>query len=68
MKCPRMVVTDWKLGLKPQFAMGDCLKEECAWWDKEHEICGELTKSKALWTIRGTLLLIAEKMPYKVEL
>jgi len=39
MKCPLMILADH---LRPGgyvVEIGDCLKEECAWWDKDLQRC-----------------------------
>jgi len=44
-----------------------CGGEECARWDKEHGICGDLSKTKALWTIAETLCSIELRMPHEAQ-
>ena len=42
MKCPRLVhYRDQELGLRIAF-FGDCLQEECAWWDVKNTRCAML--------------------------
>ena len=42
----------------------DCLKEECAWWDKDNARCGLMTLASYLGFISIHLEQIKEKMPH----
>ena len=44
---------------------GKCLKEDCAWWDKDHEQCVALLISTGLWVISNKLSRIKDKMPHE---
>lgn len=33
MKCPLFVIGDMRVQLGEETEYGDCLKEECAWWE-----------------------------------
>jgi hypothetical protein len=39
MKCPLMFVGDLSSGAAYPDDVANCLKEECAWWNKFHEEC-----------------------------
>ena len=46
MKCPLFIMSDTRVQLGEETEIGDCLKEECAWWglyrvseDKERGCC-----------------------------
>ena len=43
--------------------LSDCLKEECAQWDKDGSQCSRLTVMKVLVNIEACLELIVKKMP-----
>lgn len=39
MKCPLLAITDERVG-RVGFPQGcDCIKEECAWWDRQRGCC-----------------------------
>lgn len=63
MKCPLFTIgrTDVQLGVESDY--GECLKEECAWWEQDLNLCA--IKELAL-ELRYTQLRLAdmvEKMP-----
>jgi len=63
MKCPllqRYLIQGEDNALE---CLDNCLKEECAWWDKDRKQCSELSKTGALVAINSTLDEIAGKMP-----
>lgn len=39
MKCPLFCIGDRRVQLGEETEYGDCLKEECAWWDKLSKQC-----------------------------
>ena len=60
MKCPKLknmrpIAAGWE-----EAFFGDCLQEECAWWDERHGCCGERTKRLQLERIADFLKDIAE--------
>ncbi|MBA7485931.1 hypothetical protein ES707_21483 [subsurface metagenome] len=58
MKCPLIVnMRGLEPGLKVAFP-GDCIKEECAWWDEAGSQCSHLAKMKVLVNIESCLELI----------
>ena len=63
MKCPiRTFTYDNAYGIKQHDDL-DCLKEECAWWDKDIDECRVFTSSEALVGIVEMLRQIRDKMP-----
>jgi len=63
MKCPLMPDKDYSQQLEQKLNPGDCLQEECAWWDKDRKQCSELSKIGALVAINSMLSEIADKLP-----
>ena len=39
MKCPLVWYQDYDKGVPSGFRYGDCLKEECAWWNDYYGKC-----------------------------
>lgn len=67
MKCPKLVHTrDQELGLRISF-FGDCIKEECAWWDHDRNICVVKSIFHDLTNIRIELREIKDKMPHEEQ-
>ena len=64
MKCPLFVMTATRIARSEAPEYIDCLKEECAWWDKSFGWCSEQTKAHELHAIATELAEIRSKMPY----
>lgn len=65
MKCPKLVHTrDQELGLRISF-FGDCIKEECAWWEQKIGKCCILRIWIALQDLHEVLHDIEKKMPHE---
>jgi len=64
MKCPKAIAWQWELGHKPQFSYGECLKEECAWWDDVTEQCCFKTLARGIVPIINDLEELVKKMPH----
>jgi len=45
----------------------DCIKEECAWWEKKARCCAALLIPKHLYTLEKMLGLLIEKMPHEIQ-
>lgn len=43
----------------------ECLLEECARWDRQHGICGDLLEAQACDRIANYLEAIVDKMPHE---
>jgi len=56
MKCPLSYYH--KVGAQGEVlqAVGDCLKEECAWWQGDDEVCWFVQIGIALSSIAGDLI------------
>jgi len=57
---------------KPEVEIGlssehDCLKEGCAWWDKDKDMCFRASETMELRFIRSILLEIRDKMPHALR-
>ena len=63
MKCPLKFKIEDMWGEKQRIYSGDCLKEECAWWDERKLCCGERTKRIQLERIADALEKISNNMP-----
>ena len=56
MKCPLFVMSYMlKVGEAPTH-QAECIKEECAWWDKDRGVCAVLTLIKRLNQIENAIL------------
>ncbi|MBA7707090.1 hypothetical protein ES703_115955 [subsurface metagenome] len=42
-----------------------CIKEDCAWWDKDQEQCAVMLISTGLWVISQELRELKEKVPHE---
>ena len=67
MKCPLLIIA--RRGLESQFArpLDDCLKEECAVWDKENGVCGVRGIQLAIEFVAETLGNIRDNMPHEEQ-
>ena len=63
MKCP-LLQAGWlmkdNVGTSSE---ADCLKEECAWWDREAQECALLSIGARLGTLCDAAYELIEKMP-----
>ncbi len=68
MKCP-MFVRMWTDGYgQNQIEVMDCLKEECAWWEKEAEGCAFPLLALRLSSTIDVLEAIKRRMPKDLAL
>ena len=63
MKCPLFALGILAYRGTDKGALYDCLKEECAWWDRENEDCAIFGVMSCLEAIGGVLTEIKDKMP-----
>ncbi len=63
MKCPLMSDKDYSVQLEQHLNIGDCLKEECAWWIPQGNVCAIPSLACAFRTVYPTLQEIENKMP-----
>ena len=63
MKCPILTAGYWSNS--PGFATSktDCLKEECAWWDKDKDMCFRASEVLELRFLRSLVKEMQDKMP-----
>jgi len=67
MKCPLLQVA-WMVNNKTEsHEVFDCLKEECAWWDKTAENCVVLQLAFELDEVHCWLEKLADKMPHEEQ-
>jgi hypothetical protein len=55
MKCPLMLTYDVGEAPCEHPQPMDCLKAECAWWDKEENCCTTKAIDEGLWAIQWEL-------------
>lgn len=67
MKCPLLAIAEMGVPRKGKGPEIDCLKEECAWWDRIDEQCGFLSLSHDIHWLRVTLQQIRDKMPHEEQ-
>lgn len=63
MKCPLQKNYRLDQGFYNVVGMGDCLKEECAWWDHQLKVCSLKVVRESLLAISQTLASMHDKMP-----
>lgn len=65
MKCPLIAIVFSEAENPHPLLDADCLKEECAWWDKLPGRCSLLQAVIALESIRYELTAIAQELSRK---
>jgi len=65
MKCPLLHSAWFAQGRERKTGFDDCLKEECAWWDKPSARCSILQGAMELGDIAYNLKEIRAKMPHE---
>jgi len=68
MKCPLLSITRPGLMQPEAHPQNDCLKEECAWWDKHCQTCSVYEISRSLMGIFDIGVEIKDRMPYEGQL
>jgi len=68
MKCPLLAIAWGSLASKEMVDYPECLKEKCAFWDKNNAMCSALSLATRLMNISIALNEVVDKMPYKEEL
>jgi len=61
MKCPLSQMTTYFELRETRFRWGDCIKEECAWWDNDKGMCFRASEPIELRLIRAILRGIRDK-------
>ena len=67
MKCPLPVIEVVVDSFPPEMGWRDCIKEECAWWDKRFSRCAILRLVKPLEEIVTAISMVRDKMPPAVK-
>jgi len=67
MKCPLSFRTMYATEPGVTIFGGDCLKEECAWWDKEDSCCCVYAIPLGLLHIWKKLIEMETKMPHEEQ-
>ena len=63
MKCPLLGAHTWTNAEGTITMTGDCLKEECAWWNEIEERCVIFVAEYALSSLVAAIYRMLEKMP-----
>ena len=58
MKCPKLVAGQLSQQIPVVNSESDCLKEECAWWQGDDEVCWVVQTGIALSSIASDLITI----------
>jgi len=67
MKCPLLWASVLNSPRQVETKHGDCLKEECAWWDEERVCCHFRTLSKQVDRLADRINEIRDKMPHEEQ-
>ncbi len=65
MKCPLFCMNDTRVQLGEETEIGDCLKEECAWWDEAHECCAIIALNQTFVAVGNVIGRAVDKMPHE---
>ncbi len=55
MKCPLLTDKNYGEQLEQTMRKGDCIQEECAWWDDLPQRCSILSIAAKLTSIEGNI-------------
>lgn len=64
MKCPLLLLSRGMITADEPTRFGDCLKEDCAWWDKDNSQCTLITWARGLEFLNIHAIEIRNKMPH----
>ena len=67
MKCPLMTLEYRLIDQGSSIYIQDCLKEECAWWDEEVNMCSIRSFVEQFENIALYLFEIRNKMPHEEQ-
>ena len=67
MKCPLFVITDKRTQLGEESDYCECLKEECAWWEKPLGVCCIRAQEATLGVMLEQLTKLIGKMPHELQ-
>ena len=63
MKCPLFLVGRTSVIKSGEGDIGDCLKEECAWWIPAFQVCSIFEIAVRLGSVADNVFSIMDKMP-----
>jgi len=63
MKCPMSARTMYAQGPDQVLFAGECIKEECAWWNDFHPGCAISSIATSLILLQGIIDSIKNKIP-----
>lgn len=64
MKCPLFIMGDTRAQMGEETEIGDCNKEECAWWVTYDKSCVLVSLNNEARVIRSALKEMEYKMPH----
>ena len=67
MKCPLFIMSDTRVQLGEETEVGDCIKEDCAWYDLATGCCSVLSISRLLTAVGNVLGNIHADMPSRSQ-
>lgn len=67
MKCPLLIKVEKRWFRHPVYSPVDCLKEECAWWDRVLKQCSVRTIAAVMDGLLKQDLELSKKMPHEVQ-
>ncbi|MBA7580035.1 hypothetical protein ES708_21921 [subsurface metagenome] len=65
MKCPLFYMMNYTQAGELGYKVGDCLKEECAWWNEKDEECSVKLAASFIAGMGMNLAEIKDKMPHE---
>jgi len=66
MKCPLLILAYTYVPGPTAENVGDCIKEECAWWNETQGMCAVKDLAQQLGYISSDLTQISESMPTRM--
>ena len=63
MKCPFILLLWQAKEDRKDYDLGDCLKEECAWWMPAFQVCSIFEIAVRLGSVADNVFSIMDKMP-----
>ncbi len=63
MKCPLLAIANMVVEPQSNVPINDCLKEECAWWEKRLKICSVLKIAMELSFVSESMTYLLAKTP-----
>ena len=63
MKCPLTYSPRYFWHAVTSHEAAECLKEECVWWERTHQVCVISSIDLGLRLLVGAVAMLADKMP-----